>query len=701
MRLRLRIERNEIPTANVLWTIDDTTERRQTIAQFLNKVNERIPLEGETWGLEDYTVSVGGYEALHYSEVGTTFQHEDEVCIKPLQFVEAKSRLLSGRDQITPDGRHLHDGVAFGRPLVRKVVRPDVYIPPRKKPRLDNEEAGALVRMEEEDEDSDDDDDEDFDGEYDDGDIDEDSEEEEDASAQPRIPAVPEQVDGSDDSSSGSSSSDSNSESNSESSSDDSSSESDSESDEEEQAWDGLDGEAPSAGSAKPSNEQPPLVNGHQEVDGTSAPPGNTAKGIPHGGQAVTKARNQRRREQRQLKVLKEAGLLPSNATFDTLHNWQKEKNATSGPAARAIIIEQLTIETERQKLLDQITSGGVDINGAANHGPAASDAAEVTADETTHSRSKSLDEPIMRDQDEDELPEVEPATAQQRKRLDLASTNRLVFGSLGVRNPKTQADKDALQKRLAGGTKRKATTALQPAQPEEEEDEDAWRTKIELSAVECCDEGVNLSVPPFPFQQRWDPQYRLPKKKRNKRRKVEANGAAHAQFTETYDKYNQNGGGDALDYDDPSEDVEDDSYWEEGALLENGDDDEGFPPLPVDDVGILPSVVAADLSVGDFVVFTELACSAATGWQPKTITGTVRLDVKDDDGWTGKLAPRDRAPKEFDEEGKRVYSKFEMEGASDDGADEDSKSFTLKEVKALKLLAKAGPAVELLPVAE
>ena len=700
MRLRLRIERNELPTTNLLWAIDDTTERRQTVAQLLSKINDRVPLEGDTWGLEDYTLTVGGYEALHYSEVGTTFQHEDEVCIKPLQYIEAKQRLLCGRNQITPDGRHLHDGVAFGRPLVKRLIRPDVYIPPRKRPRLDDEEeAGALVRTEDEDEDDeDDDDDEDFEEEHADDYLDGEDAEDADAENIRDVPANPDHV-------SSDSSSSSDSDSDSDSSSDDSSSDSDSSSgeEEEEETWEGIEGEAPAATATttKPTKEQAPLMNGYREASETSVPTEDSANGVPREGKNDTKYRNQRRREQRQLKALKEAGLVANNAGIDALHNWQRDKNVTSGPAVRATIDEERTIEEERQKLLNQIASGGVDINGGPDHETAATKSAGGIAGETSTPNIISEDEAIMRDEDEDEAPEVEPATAQKRKRLDLASMNRLVFGSLGVRNPKTQADKDALQKRLAGGTKRKATTALQPAVPEEEEDEEAWRNKIELSAVECCDEGVEMSEPSFPFQQRWDSQYQYPKKKRNKKRKVESNGAAHGQFTETYDKYNQNGGGDALNYDDPDEDGEDDSYWEEGALLDNGEDDEGFPPLP-DDISELPPVVVEDLGVGDFVVFSELACSAATGWQPKTITGTVRLDVKDDDGWVGKLAVRDRAPKEFDEEGKRVYSKFEMEGASDDGADEDSKSFSLEEVRALKMLKKAAtPAGGLLPAVQ
>jgi hypothetical protein len=51
-----------------------------------------------------------------------------------------------------------------------------------------------------------------------------------------------------------------------------------------------------------------------------------------------------------------------------------------------------------------------------------------------------------------------------------------------------------------------------------EEEEDDAWRQRIDLRVVECCDHGVQLSTPPFPFYQYWDAQYDTRKKRRNRR---------------------------------------------------------------------------------------------------------------------------------------------------------------------------------------
>lgn len=53
----------------------------------------------------------------------------------------------------------------------------------------------------------------------------------------------------------------------------------------------------------------------------------------------------------------------------------------------------------------------------------------------------------------------------------------------------------------------------------EEEDADDTWRQRIDLRAVECCDHGVQLSTPPFPFHQYWDSQYNTEKKRKRKER--------------------------------------------------------------------------------------------------------------------------------------------------------------------------------------
>ena len=85
MRLQLTILRHTLPPVQVLWTIsllrppNATAGTSPTISQFLEQVNDIIPLESEDWGLEDYVVEVRGFECLHFSEVAQVLKEDDEV----------------------------------------------------------------------------------------------------------------------------------------------------------------------------------------------------------------------------------------------------------------------------------------------------------------------------------------------------------------------------------------------------------------------------------------------------------------------------------------------------------------------------------------------------------------------------------------------------------------------------------------------
>ena len=57
--------------------------------------------------------------------------------IRPLLSHDLKLRKVSGRHQISSDGKHLFDGWVFGRPRPRGPIdRPAIEIPPRKRRRI-------------------------------------------------------------------------------------------------------------------------------------------------------------------------------------------------------------------------------------------------------------------------------------------------------------------------------------------------------------------------------------------------------------------------------------------------------------------------------------------------------------------------------------------------------------------------------------
>ncbi|KIW84965.1 hypothetical protein Z517_00353 [Fonsecaea pedrosoi CBS 271.37] len=150
MRLRLLIQRYSLPPVTIIHTTGSgpashTKSRSATIADLLADVNDLVPLEsadGE-WGLEDYVVEVSAtadqhltYECLHYQTLHSVLREDDEVVIRALSNDDLRARRLGGRHQITGDGRHLIDGVAFGKQWLRKTARPGVLIPPRKRRRI-------------------------------------------------------------------------------------------------------------------------------------------------------------------------------------------------------------------------------------------------------------------------------------------------------------------------------------------------------------------------------------------------------------------------------------------------------------------------------------------------------------------------------------------------------------------------------------
>ena len=161
MRLQLSIHRNALPPAHIIFTTGTgpsshtKSHSGSTIADLLHDANDLVPLEsadGE-WGLEDYIVEVAAtadqealYECLHFQTLDSVLRDDDEVIIRGLESEELRSRRLGGRLQITGDGRHLIDGVAFGKRWIRKQERPGIVIPPRKKRRiLATEEDDSLL----------------------------------------------------------------------------------------------------------------------------------------------------------------------------------------------------------------------------------------------------------------------------------------------------------------------------------------------------------------------------------------------------------------------------------------------------------------------------------------------------------------------------------------------------------------------------
>lgn len=445
----------------------------------------------------------------------------------------------------------------------------------------------------------------------------------------------------------------------------------------------------------------------------------------PGQGRKETRLRNQRRRDRKKLAYLKSIGVLPAVATVADLKQWNAARKETAH-IENTTGSEQLSskepdtvaaFEATRQVLLDSIASGGVEME------PSQPDAQNL------YRRAKSVDASASQDTQESRRADT-PAVAQsasetqhaasepprRRAKLDLASSKRLLFGSLGLRTPKTKDDEHSLREKLMENVKPMNNVRcdrVDDAAPNQLIDGDNWKDKIIIKAVECCHDGIELSTPPFPFVQRWDPQQqghyinnrngrggKIKKRKRNKQHYEEQeqaqDGESHACLAEVpNDPEVDHGEPDAGGNEHTVRRTDSEGY--EGAindqLMRDATGISATAPnesLDVEDLPALPHDISACRTLtleetvpGTIFAFKQLDMSQDTGWQPKISdyrTATVN-EVMEDGVLQVTLAQRDRPDriKAYDAQtGKRLYSKFEMPEYEDSDVDNDDGVFEI-----------------------
>ncbi|KAI9777525.1 MAG: hypothetical protein M1839_008819 [Geoglossum umbratile] len=845
MRLRLNVQRHGLPPSLVVWTTGDRNPTgcspNSTVSQLLEKVNDVIPLESDDWGLEDYVIEINGYECLHFQELGSVFKDDDEVCIRPLLSPDLRARKLSGRHQISHAGRHLIDGVPFGRPFFKRAAdRPAVEIPPRKRRRLTNDGDGELNDTEAGRqlthqssfadiglEDDDDGDEEDFNVDDDSDDsifggngsdassyspshsrryevratksgdrkpelilsngqslplVDRDGKpfpgyynnalldcfadgklgaqtptikgvggaqerncdpglgrtergvsKERSSIRRPSFPLGSRSLlqseknvrfqdtkgstldDGSsdeglhpDDSSDGI---ELDAQDGTASGCSESSSETDSD----------TSYQTSSSSSNGPTESEPEEISSRPSLRSPSKKPhttGVTSHSVaPGAGQISTKRRNQRRRDAKKLAHLKRTGQLPQHATHADLREWVRgtlcvdPAKDTSGPRTDPRTFPAaVSLEAKREELLASITSGGVEVEQLEKQ----PNAQEIPTKTAGQGRGRE------RDVSPPSTALTNDTTPRTRAKLDIVSSRRMLFSSLGLKNPKTKEDEERLRLDLtkplsngqqnrkcvnpSGDTLVQDQTAITPVKrinatdvPEDHADEegDGWKDKITLKAVECCYDGIELSMPPFPFRQRWDPQQQVyPKRGRGKKRKRSriqyyndgdeyystlGEGSKPRGLEEDvqleYDEHQGGGhtrdpsGGTNIDGVDGSlnEQIIRETHGTDGASAGTKGD---LPVLPAD-MSSLANFTLSMAQPGAIIAFKQLTISE--DWQPHIcdyrtaevvrLTGENALELS--------LARRDipARGRKFDEKtGERIWGKFEMPDVDEEG---------------------------------
>ncbi|TPX06691.1 uncharacterized protein E0L32_002187 [Thyridium curvatum] len=389
----------------------------------------------------------------------------------------------------------------------------------------------------------------------------------------------------------------------------------------------------------------------------------------PGQGTLRTKLRNARRRAAQRVKKLGLDGVPQGNAPV----NVSKDVDDADFQARKAALLASLGEAGKEPIQAEQVADA-----------PKADEPPAPSADAPSNT-PKVAEEGMSIDKADD------ADTPRRRMRLDVGAGRRMLFGALGLRNPKSKADEDKLRSDLMKDVRPHASTKSQePAAAaevvEDNDDPEAWRSKINYSAVECCQEGIELSEPPFPFVQRWDPQQQYSwQGKRGKGKRQQRNQSHFYEDDDSRGPKKQKTSGYA-DYEASSEFAGfDDSIQLDADVTLNYDDEEptkedqhntagDLPCLPAD-VSSLPGLEQGAAKPDMIITWKQLLLSKATNWEPKVVDLTALILQIQDDGAQlhVRLAMRDREQKTYNEEtGERVYDRHEALDADDEDQEDD-----------------------------
>lgn len=682
--------------------------------------------------------------------------------IRPLESTEVQARRLTGRHQITSDGRHLVDGIPFGRRLTERSIkhRPEVQIPPRKKrrlgllgweaddepsPELDDDYLEELLDpdWQEKEDDSEDYEDEDEDEEDLENEQKEEKEEKEEERKEERGDAEkgedqygnidernkksleslqtpplqdntrqlaegaetlrPESIDestnrsaanapsrrssvssstSSSTESSESSSSTPSSTSTSTSSSASSSSSSSASSSEldateivtDEDSTSGSPQETPSSDEFSKSEDEKPQPSAPPKRDtedttkratleDTSHLSQTTSSGnqrivpremthhVPPGrGSKLTKRGNAREKRRRKLQRLKSARVLSENANFQDLAIWEEQNPGD---------LDEILPRDSTEPVTASNSTGG--------------EAGESCADERRSDDISALTDSLSLD--------TRGAGSTDKQTED---------GSYIIIPRKKSSDLTYAD--------------ITPSEPTDWQNAHNGEQKTLLvGATECLYEDVELDSPPFPFVQRWDKEAIAIIRNRSKTSQTKKQNSrstsrkTHRQAeVDATTEHDTETSGQALTDNVPLEQYDGASFPNgtedstvEGGIPENTQDtDSSLPDARVGlngDTGDLPSLpnniselkpaTRDEMTKSTIVVFKQLELT--NQWQPAISPWrtAIIMDVLPDGRLSCRLAKRDRkAPSEpeKDEEGNRLYSKFDMPGYSEQSDEDD-----------------------------
>ncbi|KIX94800.1 uncharacterized protein Z520_09490 [Fonsecaea multimorphosa CBS 102226] len=427
----------------------------------------------------------------------------------------------------------------------------------------------------------------------------------------------------------------------------------------------------------------------------TNSDPGKPAKpsvGIPFQGTNKTHYNNVRAKRRKRLNELKKQGFLPENAGFEELAKYESAQQQKM-VAEQMVAVEQQA-DGPIQEDIPEVNSAeesmampAVNEAEKENVNPANDAGSVITSGTSIEPRSAEV-KPLGASQIE---PVMAVESAPKRARLDVASTRRLVFGSLGLRAPKNAEERQALREKLSQTHRQPIqqkrlgdSSAFESPerQPVVENDDGSWKNKLIVAAVECEEPGASLPPPPFPFEQGWARPAKIKRKLRDQSQYYQSRNDRWREKEETASAPDVS----TLDYDEVSAHV---SGSNAVSTLDGNSED-----VPVQDIDGLPELEQAMILPGATVAYKELHVDASTNYQPEVSQYRIgQVSQVDEDGTvhlrlTKNSMAADSKGKIDPQTGQKVYGKFELANEDlDEGVDNGIREISISDMISAKLV--------------
>ncbi|KAK6522553.1 hypothetical protein TWF281_001993 [Arthrobotrys megalospora] len=437
----------------------------------------------------------------------------------------------------------------------------------------------------------------------------------------------------------------------------------------------------------------PPMVT--TTTPSSGLPPMVATTNPPFKGTSSTRTRNQRRKDSKRLDRLVREGALPAGSTKEDLHRYMEQQQRDNGEISDT---PKDPSDADTALQANDVTGHPSGLADGRDQSPKYTpmEPLEVIVEEmevsiqvptTSQQQQSESSKPSQTDE-----PSSSPVGANRRRPGVSDATKRTLLGSLGLRLPRNQAEDEKQREdwkkknsKLVGNKSKgfleamagkegvhsrfdeTGEVATEVPAPQPPQDPEAWKQKIQLSAVECDEEyyddaGDKMPVPSFPFDQNqlWKVEVShtkksKKKKKKNKRKQDEEKAYEQQEWNPDI-------------YDDSSMQV--DSAQRPGHIERStqGVDEEvdDLPPVPAN-LSEYPMLKAPVLPES-IVVFTRLVLDAR--WSPTYVQTTIKVLSVQGSKIEAQVAKRDRPKAVYDEEtGERVYGRFHMPGTENDDA--------------------------------